>query len=95
MLVKRLPGVRDVDNRIEVLAEDILSGRLKSAITDLLLRHTQRICDRIGVQVKNGRVVLTGTVRSIAEKRLVLDTVSWTRHVYAIEDRLEVVRDNT
>jgi osmotically-inducible protein OsmY len=93
VLVKQVPGVRDVDNRIEVLKADVLSTQLKAAIVDVLLRHTERICDQISVEVKSGRVVLTGTVRSVAEKRLVLDIVGWTRHVHAVEDRLEIVRD--
>lgn len=93
MLAKRVPGVRGIDNRIEILTDDIVSGRLKSVVDDVLLRHTKCVCDGIGVGMKSGRVVLTGKVRSVAEKQLVLDAVRWARHVDAIEDRLEVVPD--
>lgn len=91
MLVKRLPGVCDVENRIEVLADDILSSRLKSAIMNMLQRHTKGSGRDIGVVMNNGKVVLTGTVESMAEKRLVLDALEWAPYVHAIEDRLEVV----
>ncbi len=90
MLVRRLPGVYRVDNRIEVLTDDMLSGRLKSAIMDLLQRHARRFGRDIGVEMKNGKVVLTGKVETLAEKRLVLDALGWISYVHAIEDRLEI-----
>lgn len=94
MVVKQVRGVCDIDNHIEVLKDDILSNRLKSAIVDALLRRARRMYEQIGVEMKGGRVVLTGKVASIAEKRLVLDTLGWIHHVQAIEDRLEVIRDH-
>lgn len=88
MLARRVPDVYDVDNKIEVLTDEDLSDLLKSAVVDALLRRTQHLCDGIGVHMKNGRVVLTGTVSSAAEKRLVIDTLRWNRNVMGIEDRL-------
>lgn len=93
MLVKRLPGVHSIDNRVEVLTDDVLSGRLKSAIINVLRRHGGHVYRDIGVEMNNGRVVLTGKVGSRAEKRLVLDALGWAPYVHAIEDRLEVVTE--
>jgi osmotically-inducible protein OsmY len=91
-LVQRIPGVRNVDNRIEVLTEDAVSARLKSTIVDLLRRRTGSSGEGIGVRMRNGRVVLTGEVGSSAEKRMVIDMLQWNHHVHAIEDRLEIRR---
>lgn len=93
MLVKRLPGVHGIENRVEVLTDDVLSGRLKSAIINVLRRHGRRVYRDIGVEMNNGRVVLTGKVGSRAEKRLVLDALGWAPYVHAIEDRLEIVTE--
>lgn len=95
MLVMRVPGVRDVDNGIEVMTDEMLASELKEAIVKVLLRHTHRRCEGIGVRIRNGRALLTGTVGSSAEKRLVVDTVGWTRHLQGFDDRLNIVTDHS
>ena len=67
ILTRRIPGVHNVDNGIEIVTGDTLSTQLKSAITKVLLRHTQQLCSDLNVEVRNGMAIVTGTVESIAQ----------------------------
>ncbi len=69
-VVKGVRGVREVDNQLDVdYADERLDGEIKSEVKQLL-RWDVRVDDGlIDVDVDDGKVKLTGTVGSAAEKR--------------------------
>jgi osmotically-inducible protein OsmY len=89
-LVEPLAGVRAVFNHITVKPAPIEPDRVRHAIEDALERRAERIADRIGVEVRDGLVVLTGHVRSWREKRAVLGAVSHATGVLAVDDELTI-----
>jgi osmotically-inducible protein OsmY len=74
--VRGIDGVREVDNRIVVLpasaSDDVLRYRVASAIYghEAFLHYATLSTPPIRVVVDRGRVTLTGTVRSDAERLL-------------------------
>jgi osmotically-inducible protein OsmY len=65
--VRYLAGVRDVNNHIVVrpIAEQVA---VKSQIQAALIRNARLDADRISVEVRGDRVILSGTVQSWAER---------------------------
>lgn len=65
--VRYLAGVRDVNNHIVVrpVAEEVA---VKSQIEAALVRHARLDADRILVEVRGDRVILSGTVQSWIER---------------------------
>jgi osmotically-inducible protein OsmY len=67
--VRRLTGVRGVTNLITVRPEvEPSPGELKRRIEEALVRSAETDAERIRVEVDGDKVVLTGTVRSWAER---------------------------
>lgn len=66
--VKNLTGVSRISNHIEVRPKTT-SGNVKKEIEQALKRTAEREAHKIAVEVKNGKVILTGTVGSVAELR--------------------------
>lgn len=66
-VVRRLTGVRGVTNLITVKSRPMPS-ELKRKIQDALLRSAETDAQRIQVEVQGSKVILTGSVRSWAEK---------------------------
>lgn len=66
--VRYLTGVRGVDNLITVKARPLPSD-VKQRIKEGLQRGAQFDADRIQVELRGNKVILTGTVRSYAEYR--------------------------
>jgi hypothetical protein len=58
------------------------------AVEEALERRAEREASRIKVEVRGGLVKLRGHVRSLAEKRAVLGTVSYAPGVFAVDDEL-------
>jgi osmotically-inducible protein OsmY len=68
--VRRIVGVRGVTNLIAVKPKTKPTpSELKHRIEQALLRSAQTDAERIEVEVQGDRVVLTGTVRSWAERK--------------------------
>jgi osmotically-inducible protein OsmY len=88
--VRHLAGVRDVENRIVVLASAVDTPKLHRAIEDALERRAAREAGRIGVTVEDGVVTVEGAVHSYSDKRAVLGLVGHARGVHALRDQLRV-----
>lgn len=66
-LARELAGVRGITNSI-VVAPSASPREVKAMIEDALKRSAQLDANRISVETHNGKVILTGTVRSFAER---------------------------
>ena len=67
--VRDLTGVKGVTNLITVAAPKISSQDVKSHIEDALRRSAELDARRIQVDVRDGKVVLSGSVRSWSERQ--------------------------
>jgi osmotically-inducible protein OsmY len=89
--VERLAGVRGVNNKITIrLASKVEASRIRKAIEDALDRQAHCEANQIGIIVNDGIVMLTGTVRSWAEKNAVHNLVSFAPGVRKVEDNLTI-----
>lgn len=89
--VERLTGVRGIDNRMTVRPTPrIDAASMRQAIEEALDRQAHWDADRIGIEVKEGVVRLTGRVRSWAEKKIVHRVASFTPGVRHVDDRLYI-----
>lgn len=74
-LASRIPGVKEVQNNIEVLPTSISDEQLRGAIASRIYRdpmfwnHAIQINPPIHIIVEHGRVTLTGVVNSEVERR--------------------------
>jgi hyperosmotically inducible protein len=74
-LVKRVSGVREVDNKIEVLPVSIFDDELREQIASSIYRdplfsnYAMQVNPPIHIVVDRGRVTLTGVVASEVERR--------------------------
>jgi osmotically-inducible protein OsmY len=66
--VRKLKGVKGVTNLVTVAARPA-SSDVKEKIRNALERGAELDADRIRVEVEGSRVILSGTVRSYAERR--------------------------
>lgn len=90
--VKRLPGVTDVVNRLEVkepkpaaMSDDWISAKVKMA----LLFH-RSVSAHTQVHVKDGVVTLTGTANSQAEKELATEYAKDIEGVKDVDNKMTV-----
>lgn len=90
--VRSLTGVKAVINRITVAAQPAkpMADDVRNAIERVLERRAEREARRIKVDVSDGRVTLTGAVRSWVEYRSVIGAVRFTTGVRAVDDHLRV-----
>ncbi len=88
--VRNLQGVIGVTNQIKVVAPRISPGEVKARIERAFERSAQLEAQRIGVEVHDGRLVLTGRVRSMAERDQA-EAAAWsTKGVSEVENRIVV-----
>lgn len=85
-----LAGVRGVTNRITVEAPSTDTQDIREAIEEALERRAEREANRIDVTVRDGKVYLSGVVRSWLEKQAVIGTAGHARGVRSVEDNLEI-----
>jgi osmotically-inducible protein OsmY len=90
--VRRLCGVRGIENRIAVVAPAIAPEHVREAIEAALERQASREARRIDVAVNESVVTLSGLIDSPAERRAILGVVSHARGVRAVNDRLRIAR---
>jgi len=87
--VRNLTGVKNVVNKITVTPAKPVTGDVRKAIEQALERRAEREARRIGVDVRDGTVTLTGPVHSWAERQSVLSAARFTPGVRAVEDHLQ------
>jgi osmotically-inducible protein OsmY len=88
--VERLTGVLGVTNKIEVAAPVVDALKIRSAIEGALTRRAEREAHRIGIQVVDGTVTLTGKVDSWAERNAVGQLASYSPGVRSVVNRITV-----
>jgi osmotically-inducible protein OsmY len=90
-IVRRLQSVRGVTNQLAVSwTPGVDAGALRQEIEEALERQAEREARNIRVEVHDGIVKLTGTVRSWREKRAAIGSVSHAPGVRAVEDHLRI-----
>jgi osmotically-inducible protein OsmY len=89
--VRRLSGVRGVTNLIMVRPRQQPSPHeVRRRIMDALVRSAQTDAEKISVEVDDGKVVLSGTVRSWVERQEA-ERVAWSAPgVTAVENRITI-----
>jgi osmotically-inducible protein OsmY len=88
--VRRLAGVTGVWNRIEVERKKVDPKVVQGAIEQALERRAEREAERIRVEVSDGSVTLSGTVRSWLEKNAILGSARHAPGVARINDHLRI-----
>jgi osmotically-inducible protein OsmY len=88
--VRNLSGVRGVTNRLEVKPPKVAAGEVQKSIEDALERQAEREAKRITLDVRDGRVTLSGSVRSWAEREAVVGAAKGTPGVRNVQDQLHI-----
>jgi osmotically-inducible protein OsmY len=88
--IHRLAGVRGVTNRIVVAGREVKPNAVRAMIQQALERRAKREADHIRVDVADGKVTISGLVRSWAEKRAILGAVSHAPGVTSVSENLSV-----
>jgi osmotically-inducible protein OsmY len=91
--VQFLRGVRDVLNFVTVKHLKISHADIKGGIERALVRAAELDADRIRVRCEDGQVILTGTVRSWAEKREAGAAAFRAQGVTQVSNEIEVRPD--
>jgi osmotically-inducible protein OsmY len=88
--LRNLGGVRGVTNKIQVKPPTLIPYDVRKSIEDALERQAEREARRIDLDVRDGRVDLSGVVHSWAEKEAVLGAATGTPGVRSVTDHLRV-----
>jgi hyperosmotically inducible protein len=94
-LASRIPGVQSVKNNIKVLPVSISDQQLREQIASQIYRapmfweYANRTNPPIHIIVENGRVTLTGAVRSEVEKRKAESIARSVFGVFSVENKLQ------
>jgi osmotically-inducible protein OsmY len=86
--VRNLAGVRGVINKIAVKPQMFLAADVRKSIESALERRAEREAKDVEIKVHDGRVTLSGLVRSWAERQAVIGAVKGTPGVRVVEDHL-------
>jgi len=88
--IQHLRGVRGVTNKITVKSVGVDASRIRSAIETALSRQAEREAKQIHIDVKDGVVSLTGTVRSWSERKAVERAAGFAPGVLRVQDDLRI-----
>lgn len=89
-LVRSLLGVRGVINNI-VIKPTASAIEVKSRIEAAFRRSAEIDANRVRIEAQGGKVILSGDVRSWAERQEAERTAWAAPGVYAVENRIEVI----
>ena len=84
--IRGLTGVRGITNKIAIKAKAVQPFEIKEKIEEALTRAAERETDRIAVEVRGTRVILSGKVRSFAELRDVRGAAYSAPGVTSVDD---------
>jgi osmotically-inducible protein OsmY len=88
--VRDLDGVRSVNDRIRIHPPPVSTEIVRSAIEAALERYIEREGRRIQLDVHDGRVTLSGSVRTWAERQAAVGAARGTPGVREVDDRLKL-----
>ena len=88
--VHNLSGVRGVANRIEITPPKVVTHDLRRSIEEALERQAKREARRIDLDVRDGRVSVSGVVHSWAERQAVVGAARGTPGVRSVDDHLSL-----
>jgi len=100
-LVARVPGVREVDNKISTLPVSMFDDQLRLAIATQIYRdplfwnYAIQVNPPIHIVVEHGHVTLTGVVNSEVERRKAESVARSTFGVFSVENKLRLDREMT
>jgi hyperosmotically inducible protein len=95
-LVARVPGVREVDNKISTLPVSTFDDQLRVTIARQIYRdpmfwnYAIQVNPPIHVVVENGHVTLTGVVNSEVERRKAETVARTTFGVFSVDNQLRL-----
>jgi hyperosmotically inducible periplasmic protein len=98
-LVARVPGVREVDNKISTLPVSMFDDQLRVAIASQIYRdplfwnYAIEVNPPIHVVVEHGHVTLTGVVNSEVERRKAETVARMTSGVFSVDNKLRLDRE--
>lgn len=87
--VRNLAGVRGITNKIDIKPQRVVED-VRRSIEDALTRHATRDVRAIGLEVRDGRAIVSGVVHSWTERQTVLGAVTGTKGIRSVDDRLRV-----
>lgn len=88
--VRNLAGVNGISNAIVVKPPSSTVHDVKKAIEEALKRHSEREAQRIKLDVRDGRVSVSGAVHSWVEREAVLGAARGTPGVRTVEEHLRI-----
>lgn len=88
--VRNLMGVHGVNNKIVVKPALPKPTQLREKIEEALERGAEREAKRIRVEISNGTVTLSGSVRSWKEEEAIVGAVSHAPGVQRVKDHLSI-----
>jgi hyperosmotically inducible protein len=98
-VVKKIEGVEQVDNQIEVLPTSNMDDQLRVALYRAIYgypsleRYAMPVNRPIRIIVKNGHVTLEGVVDNEGDKNLVNMRANSVSNVFSVTNNLRVVKD--
>lgn len=88
--VRNIRGVRCVLNQIMVRPSFVEAYLVQQSIESALERRREGQTRAVNLDVHDGKVILSGAVRSWAERQSIVDTVRGTRGVRSVDDRMYI-----
>jgi len=98
--VKRIPGVEQVDNRIEVLPVSPMDDHLRLQVFRAiygyapLQRYSLGVQKSIRIIVRNGHVTLDGVVDNVADRNIANIRANGVPGVFSVTDNLSIASAN-